>query len=61
MTEYSDAQIIAAVGAAIRADDMKAAVGLVALLALQNPAEAERIGSAVLLLTPANEQLRSGS
>lgn len=62
MIEYTDAQILAAISSAIRAHDLKAAAGLVGLLALQNPAEAERIRSAVLLLTPANQQqTRSGS
>lgn len=41
MTAYTDAQIIAAVGAAIRAGDIEVVPGLIALLALQNPREAE--------------------
>jgi hypothetical protein len=48
MTTYTDAQIIAAVGAAIRADDIQAVPGLIALLALQNPREAELLRGSIL-------------
>jgi hypothetical protein len=53
--EFSDAQIIAAIGAAVRAHDMKAVAGLMRLLALQNPREAQLLADAIELLAESAE------
>lgn len=50
MPEFSDAQVIAAIGAALRASDMKAVVGLLHVLAVQNPREAALLVDAIKLL-----------
>jgi hypothetical protein len=52
MPEFSDAQIMGAISAALRANDMQAAAGLIGLLALQNPSEAGLLYDAVMLLAP---------
>jgi hypothetical protein len=41
MAEFSDAQVIGAIGAAVREGDMQAVVGLLHVLAVQNPREAQ--------------------
>ena len=51
MTEFSDAQIIGAIGSAVRAGDMGAVAGLVRLLALQNPREAQLLVDGIELLS----------
>lgn len=43
MPDYPPAQIVAAISAALRAEDMEAAAGLVRLLAIKDPASAEMI------------------
>jgi hypothetical protein len=47
---YTDAQLIGAIAAALRASDMPAVVGLLKMLAVQNPREAEIIYDAIMLL-----------
>lgn len=48
MGEYSDAQIIAAIAAAIREGDIPAVGSLMAMLAVQNPGEADFLRRSIL-------------
>jgi hypothetical protein len=48
--EFSDAQILGGISAALRAGDMKAVVDLLHLLAVQSPREAQLIVDAIELL-----------
>jgi hypothetical protein len=50
MAEFSDAQVIGAIGAAVRAGDMQAVAGLMHVLAVQNPREARLLLDAIELL-----------
>ena len=58
----TDAQIIAAIGAAIRDRDFEVVSGLIALLAIQNPTEAafllDSIRGALRLLSDGRDALR---
>lgn len=47
MIEWSEAQILGAISAAIRADDLPAAVALLHILALKNPRTAQTILDAI--------------
>lgn len=50
MTDYTAAQIMAAISAALRADDMEAAAALVPMLAVKDPASAQMILDALEFL-----------
>jgi hypothetical protein len=41
--EFSDAQVLGAISAALRAHDIEAVIGLLHVLAVQSPSEAQRI------------------
>lgn len=51
--KYTDAQIMAAISAAIRAEDFEAVSGLMKLLALQNPTEADILRRSIIALAGA--------
>lgn len=46
-TDYTPAQIMAAISAVLREDDMEAAASLLCLLAVKDPASAEMIRDAL--------------
>ncbi|WP_344754331.1 hypothetical protein [Gryllotalpicola koreensis] len=50
MSEFTDAQVIAAIDAALRARDMPAVVSLLHVLALQAPTQAQLLADAISLL-----------
>ena len=63
MGEYSDAQIIAAIAAAIRESDIPAVGSLLAMLAAQNPDEADFLRRSMLAgleLIKANPEVSRG-
>lgn len=59
MSEFTDAQVIAAISKALAASDMKAVVGLLHVLAIQNSREAAILVNTIELLsdTPMNPAL----